>query len=523
MIFNSYIFILLFLPLCLMGYFLFNRFRFYHAGLVFLLMMSLWFYGYFNLSYLPIICSSVIMNFGLYRWIHILALKVVERETGDVLFVKRIEKKRKIVFLIGIASNLGILGYFKYTDFFIENINVIFHIDYPLKHILLPLGISFFTFQQISFLADVYADRKGEISYSFLPYAAYVTYFPQLVAGPIVTHDLLVPQLQNEARKRVDYDYLSKGIALFTLGLAKKVLIADVLGNYVNLAYADVSKLNATTASLAVLGYTLQIYFDFSGYSDMAVGLGWMMHIDLPINFDSPYKSTSVTEFWKRWHMTLTAFFTKYVYIPLGGNRKGNARTYANILIVFLLSGLWHGAGWTYVLWGGIHGLAQMCERFIRQRGKRGTLGYVSKECGKLSATWMKLKPIFGWIGSFCFVNIAWVLFRGKTMAEVKTLLSKMWHFQFGAVGKDMVEVFTQPEWEILQSIFAAQFLKGHSYINLELYFAIALVLAIAFPNAKQLVEKCGRKRWTAFAIAFLLVWCIFSFTGISTFLYFNF
>lgn len=342
MVFNSYIFILVFLPLCLSGYFFLNRIHHYHAGLAFLLGMSLWFYGFFNPSYLPIICGSVVLNYSLYRWMRAVALKGIGQGT-----------KREIAFWIGIASNLGILGYFKYTDFFIENINYLFQVDYPLKHILLPLGISFFTFQQISFLADIYSDTRGEVAYSFLSYAAYVTYFPQLVAGPIVKHDVLVPQLQDEKRKRVDYNYLSKGIALFILGLAKKVLIADVLGNYVNLAYKDVYALNTTTAVLAVLGYTLQIYFDFSGYSDMAVGLGWMMHIDLPVNFDSPYKSISITEFWKRWHMTLTAFFTKYVYIPLGGSRRGNARMYANIFIVFLLSGLWHGAGWTFVFWGG--------------------------------------------------------------------------------------------------------------------------------------------------------------------------
>lgn len=203
--------------------------------------------------------------------------------------------------------------------------------------------------------------------YSLLEYAAYVTYFPQLVAGPIVTHDILVPQMKDEKKKHLNFDSLSKGIALFTFGLAKKVLLADIFGNFVNLAYEDVNQLNVATAFLTMLAYTLQIYFDFSGYSDMAIGLGWMMNIDLPVNFDSPYKALSVTEFWKRWHITLTAFFTKYVYIPLGGNRKGSVRTYANIFIVFFLSGFWHGAGWTFVLWGVIHGLAQILERVLKK------------------------------------------------------------------------------------------------------------------------------------------------------------
>lgn len=514
MLFNSYMFILVFLPACLIGYFLLNHFRHYLAGRMFLLGMSLWFYGYFNLSYLPIICGSVVLNFELYRWMHGLALKD-EQALEDMSLVRERERKRKIIFWSGIILNLGILGYFKYTDFFIENINLIFHADYPLKHILLPLGISFFTFQQISFIVDVYRDEKGKIDYSFLEYASYVTFFPQLVAGPIVTHDVLVPQLQDESRKQVDFAYLSKGITLFTLGLAKKVLIADVIGNYVNLAYADVSALNAVTAVLAMLGYTLQIYFDFSGYSDMAVGLGWMMHIDLPINFDSPYKATSVTEFWKRWHMTLTAFFTKYVYIPFGGNRKGNVRTYANIFIVFLLSGLWHGAGWNFVLWGGIHGLAQMCERLLVRHDKSNPSNCEPKENEKLSKVWMKLRSFPSWIWAFGFVNFAWVFFRAQNMAEVNILLSKIWSFQFGAISQPMIDVFAQPEWTMLWS--------ANARTNLGLYFAFSLVLAVVFPSAKQLAEQYVSRRWTAFVIAFLLMWCVFSFTGISTFLYFNF
>lgn len=338
MTFNSYIFILLFLPLCLLGYFALNRFRHYRLGMLLLLGMSFWFYGYFNPKYLLIICCSVFVNYIIYRLLHKMSVKYVMA-------------KRKMIFLIGLIFNLGLLGYFKYMDFFIENVNLIFKTDFTLRNILLPLGISFFTFQQISFITDVYKARGG-ITYSFLEYAVYVTYFPQLVAGPIVTHDMLVPQLQDENRKHINFDYMSKGIALFTLGLAKKVLFADIFGNYVNLAYRDVYGLNTLTAFFAMLAYTFQIYFDFSGYSDMAIGLGWMMNIDLPVNFDSPYKALSVTEFWRRWHMTLTAFFTKYVYIPLGGNRKGTIRTYINIFIVFLFSGLWHGAGWTFVLWG---------------------------------------------------------------------------------------------------------------------------------------------------------------------------
>lgn len=344
----------------------------------------------------------------------------------------------------------------------------------------------------------------GGISYSFLEYAAYVTFFPQLVAGPIVTHDVLVPQLQDENRKHLDFDYLSKGIALFTLGLSKKVLLADIFGDFVNLAYADVSALSTTTAFFAMVAYTLQIYFDFSGYSDMAIGLGWMMNIDLPVNFDSPYKALSITEFWKRWHMTLTVFFTKYVYIPLGGNRKGAVRTYVNIFIVYLLSGFWHGAGWTFILWGIIHGLAQMLERILKKY-------------------WSKLHPAFSWLMAFGFVNITWIYFRAESITDAHIILSNLLAFNFSAISNDMVAVFSQPEWLLLWSKLFPGVIETYNNINMVLYFVAAIVMILAFPNAKYVAEKCVTKRWTAFVIAFLLMWSIFSFTGVSTFLYFNF
>lgn len=504
MTFNSYIFILLFLPMCLFGYFVLNRFRHYRLGLAFLLGMSLWFYGYFNPGYLIIICSSVIVNYIVYR----LMQRIDAENKDDVRQECEVQAgnekwKRKLVFIGGLVFNIGLLGYFKYTDFFIENVNFLFKTDFALKNILLPLGISFFTFQQVSFIADVYKDRGG-ISYSFLEYAAYVTYFPQLVAGPIVTHDVLVPQLQDKKRKHLDFNYLSKGITLFTFGLAKKVLLADVFGNLVNLAYNDVNALSTTTAFFAMLAYTLQIYFDFSGYSDMAIGLGWMMNIDLPVNFDSPYQALTVTEFWKRWHMTLTAFFTKYVYIPLGGNRKGTSRTYVNIFIVFLLSGFWHGAGWTFILWGIMHGLAQMLERLLKKY-------------------WSKLHPAFSWLLTFGFVNVAWIYFRAESITDAHIILSKLLSFQFGAISSDMIAVFAQPEWMLLWSELFPGVIEAYGNINMVLYFAVAIMIVLAFPNAKCVAEKCVTKRGTSFVIAFLLMWCIFSFTGVSTFLYFNF
>ena len=497
MTFNSYIFVLAFLPLCLFGYFALNHFKLYRLGLVFLIGMSLWFYGYFNPKYLPIICSSVLINYIAYRAL---------RRMGGTDENSRRLWKRKAVLWIALIFNLGMLGYFKYTDFFIENINKVFHADFPLRHILLPLGISFFTFQQISFIVDVYMDREGSIEYNFVEYAAYVTYFPQLVAGPIVTHDLLVPQMQDKRLKSLNPENLSRGIALFTLGLAKKVLLADVFGNLVTLGYQDVNALNSTTALLTILGYVFQLYFDFSGYSDMAIGLGWMMNIDLPVNFNSPYKSKSVTEFWTRWHMTLTAFLTKYVYFPLGGSRKGTLRTYLNIMIVFLLSGFWHGAGWTYIVWGLMHGLAQVLERLLKK-------------------LWSKLNPVFSWVLFFSFFVISLIYFRSATVAEANLFASRIFQLNFGPVSGEMAEVFLQTEWRLLTGImpYASGIAAQFPNIYLALYFIFAFAVVLALPNAKYFAEKYAKKTWSSFLIAGLLVWCIFSFTGVSTFLYFNF
>ena len=249
----------------------------------------------------------------------------------------------------GVLCNLGILFYFKYFDFFIENVNAVFGTSFLLKGILLPLGISFFTFQQIGFLVDTY---RGEIrECTFLDYALFVSFFPQLIAGPIVNHNEMMPQFDKIGKQKLDWDRFAGGVFLFTLGMVKKVLVADTFGKAVNWGYANVLNLSGVDSVLLILFYVLQLYFDFSGYCNMARGLGWLFGIEIPVNFNSPYKAVSIVDFWKRWHITLSRFFTKNVYIPLGGNRKGRGRMYFNLFLIYLLSGIWHGAGWTFVLW----------------------------------------------------------------------------------------------------------------------------------------------------------------------------
>ena len=252
----------------------------------------------------------------------------------------------------GVALNLALLGYYKYTDFFIENINVLFHADYALYHLVLPLGISFFTFTQIAYLVETY--RGKVFQHHFLSYILFVTYFPHLLAGPIIHYENMMPQFLDRSLQKINYDNVVRGLFLFSLGLCKKVLIADSLAEWANAGFvaAHTTTLTMMEAWITSLSYTFQLYFDFSGYTDMALGVSLMLNIRLPINFNSPYKASSIIDFWRRWHITLSHFLRDYLYIPLGGNRKGTIRKMTNILSTMLLGGLWHGAGWTFVLWG---------------------------------------------------------------------------------------------------------------------------------------------------------------------------
>jgi alginate O-acetyltransferase complex protein AlgI len=478
------VFVLLFLPICLIGYFALNHYKQYRLAQVFLFGMSLWFYGYFKPTYLLVILSSILLNFGVYLWMAKVA------DTG----------KRKALMIFGVSANVAILLYFKYLDFIIGNTNAVFGTEFTLLHITLPLGISFFTFQQISFIVDAY--RREVPKYDFWCYASFVSYFPQLIAGPIVTHDELVPQFLDEKKKTLDTDNLARGLYLFALGLAKKVLIADNFGNIVNYGYAIVDGLNTTGALLTMISYTIQIYFDFSGYCDMATGVAKMMNIDLPQNFNSPYKARTIVEFWDRWHMTLTRFFTRYVYIPLGGNRQGKARTYLNIFIVFLISGFWHGASWSFVFWGVMHGVFSLITRIFKR-----------------FFNW--LHPAVNWLLTFTFVNVAWVFFRAEKFSHALTLLKKIFAFNFGPLAPGFMELEGLPE--VVEVLDKLKLDTVFAPIGVVLLLVVAFVLMLGSKNAyeKMLAFKPTVVRLITTLI--LLVWSVISFAGISTFLYFNF
>ena len=503
MLFNSYIFIFLFLPIAMLGYFGLNRIGKYVLAKYFLVGMSLWFYAYFNISYLWIIVASIAVNYICHR------LMLSKKMQGKYMGL------RKCVFYAGLIFNIGLLFYYKYFNFFIDNVNSIFNLSVHVETILLPLGISFFTFQQIAFLADTW---RGEVDrQSLCDYMLFVTFFPQLVAGPIVSHKEMLPQFVNRELKCPNVENIYNGLRIFGLGLSKKILLADIIGQAVNWGYENVSDVKGLGAVLLVLFYTLQIYFDFSGYCDMARGLGYLFNFKLPVNFASPYKATNIIDFWNRWHMTLTRFFTQYVYIPMGGNRKGIARTYVNILVVFFISGIWHGAGFTFILWGILHGLLNVLTRIYHKFTEQ--ISYPGKDSGFLG----KVRVAFSVLMTFVCVGILWVFFRAESVSQAMTLLAQAFDFgAYSAVGK-LAEPFVTME---IWYVFKVLKLDGFSFINyVPMCFYIALSLWLIW-GCKNIAESEKEHKPTTMGcvlLSVLFVYCIVSLSNVSTFLYFNF
>lgn len=404
MLFNSYIFVFLFLPFTLFVFFNLGRQRYYHAAIVWLTATSLFFYGWWNSNYLFLILISILFNYTVGSFL-----------SGNVSTALI---SAKALFVLGIVFNLALLGYFKYTIFFVNNLNYLTGTHIQIEKIVLPLGISFFTFQQIAYLADAYKGETGK--YRFLHYCLFVSFFPQLIAGPIVHHKEIMPQFSREDIYHLNYEHLAVGLTIFSIGLFKKVMIADTAAVYATPVFnaaASGSPLFFADAWRGALAYTFQLYFDFSGYSDMAVGLGRMMGITLPVNFNSPYKAINIIDFWRRWHITLSHFLRDYLYIPLGGNRKGGLRRYINLMITMFLGGLWHGAGWTFVIWGILHGVYLVINNL-----------WIS-----LRHLWIKGNKKSGWaklflsrILTFLAVVVAWVFFRAENVEVAIELLRAM-------------------------------------------------------------------------------------------------
>ena len=503
MLFNSYIFIFIFLPAVLLGWYGLNRCRQYKLANLFLAGMSLWFYGYFNVYYLAIILSSICLNYILS---FLLTLVPADSPRSRPLY--------RIGLWTGVFLNLGILFYFKYYDFFIENINYAFHMDYTLKHILLPLGISFFTFQQLSFVIDRCLGKSEH--YSFLNYITFVTFFPQLIAGPIVLYKEMIPQFEDISRRRFDFSSFSRGICLFVLGLSKKVLLADTFALVVNYGFAQTFSLDSVSTVAVILSYTFELYFDFSGYSDMATGLGKMFNIELPINFNAPYRSCSMKEFWQRWHITLSRFFITYVYIPLGGSRRGRARMLLNTFLVFLLSGLWHGAAWTYVAWGAMQGLLVVWDNL-------GIIGISGREEKRPAC--FHIPEWLGWIFTFTLFNMSLFFFRSQSMDGAIQLFRNLFSGTFNGKVYEIAAQLDLSELYVVRQVLdmAAPGLVNYMYLAFLLLLLVLSFFLVFGPTAYERTMRGELTSGRCWMICILLVWCIISLSQVSTFLYFNF
>ena len=514
MLFNSFQFIFGFLPIVFIGFFVIARWsRTWAAG--WLVLASLFFYGYWTLRALPLLLASILVNYAF-------GMRLAP-EAG------RSDRSRKSLLTLAIAVDLGVLAYFKYANFFVSNVNVALEAMHStpisMAAVLLPIGISFFTFTQIAYLVDTYQGKVRERR--LVHYALFVSYFPHLVAGPVLHHGQMMPQFRDETTYRINANRIAAGLAIFTIGLAKKLLIADPLGEQADVLFHAVAGGTLPMMFLAwvgVLAYTFQIYFDFSGYSDMAIGISLLFGIFLPLNFNAPYKSLSIIDFWRRWHISLSTFLRDYLYIPLGGGRRGRVRRYLNLWITMVLGGLWHGASWTFVLWGVAHGTYLMINHAWRHLvGEDRQYGLVGR--------------FLCWAVTFLGVVFAWVLFRAPDLTTAS-------HIYAGMLGLNglSLPISLRPiasGWHLPVAVYFNDLFQGvplpEQYSFGKLMGTMALAAAIAFfaPPVASMYEL-GRgltvdwqrlvfTRRVALGFGVILTVAIFSISKVSPFLYFQF
>ena len=485
MLFNSFVFAFVFLPIVFVVYFALGKLQNKSIATLFLVASSLYFYSFYNITFLYLITVSMLVNYSI----------------GYVL-LKTTRYKRTIL-TAGVVYNIAVLCYFKYADFFIANFNALFKQDVALLYIALPLGISFITFQQIAYLVDIY---RGDIEQSKLSsYLAFSTFFPQLIAGPIVNHKDVIDDYENPRSKKFNAENVSKGLFIFLIGLVKKIVIADTFAIWVGDGFTNYEQLTFSEAWFVIVAYTIQLYFDFSGYCDMAIGLALMFNIRIPINFNSPYKARNIHEFWRRWHMTLNRFLTKYVYFPLGGSRKGEMITWLNIMIVFFISGFWHGAGWTFIIWGLLHGAASVFLRIIKKYTK------------------LQFPFLFSWFVTFLFIVLARVYFRSDTVEQA--------HHMFGTLFTPdwaSVSAFLSTPSELFAQAAAIDVFNVPLNTPAILVVGLVLMLVICFfaKNSIELLEQftfSWRQIWFMQFLAILLFITLFFVKKSSVFIYFNF
>lgn len=479
MLFNSLEFLFVFLPITLLAFFLLARVEGRYA-IAALTVASLAFYSYWDIRFLPVLSLSILFNFSMALW------------------MASATSKRRVILAAAITGNLGALYFYKYLDFSILSLNAALNLDVPLPSLALPLGISFFTFTQIAYLVDVY-QRKAETS-RLIDYVLFVTYFPHLIAGPILHHAQMMPQFKDTRVLKPDATAFAGGLLFLTIGLVKKIFVADGLAGFASPVFAvDASTgMGAAEAWAGALAYTLQLYFDFSGYCDMALGISLMFNIRLPLNFASPYKATSIIDFWRRWHMTLSQFLRDYLYIPLGGNRFGKTRRYINLFITMLLGGLWHGANWTFVAWGCLHGLYLILNHgFIALRQR-------------FSLPALPVLPAL--VLTFLAVTLAWVPFRAGNLSQAVDLWQAMLNI----------------------NINGSATLSGIKLSQASTWIAVGLIVVFCLPNSQTLVERFQARlqaappQPTQWLLAGALLGLVFSLTvmsigHVSEFLYFQF
>ena len=498
MLFTSGEFLFLYLPITLLVFFATARFVGKGAAAAWLAIASLVFYGYWRVEHTLLLVASIAFNYGMGEWI------LRARQDRP--------RSAKSLLVVSLAANLAALAYFKYADFFLRTASDLSGHDIPLLGVVLPLGISFFTFTQIAYLVDVF--RGKVIERNPVHYALFVTYFPHLIAGPVLHHAEMMPQFRLDSIYSPRLRSFTIGLAFLLMGLVKKVLVADSVAPIANMVFGHDPEmaLAASAAWLGVIAYTLQIYFDFSGYSDMAVGLSLLMGVRLPYNFNSPYQAWNITEFWRRWHMTLSRFLRDYLYVPLGGNRQGRARRYVNLMLTMLLGGLWHGASWTFVIWGGLHGAYLVVNHFWL---------WLRERLGLKAATGVR-----GWAGraagvalTMLAVMVGWVYFRASDLASANNIVASMFGLQESGVG---IESLAGYAGGILPWIVAFSF------------------IALFLPNSQRLIDgrfsgwldrratRTHCDEWLAFLVGALCVGVVLmaiaaASRSVTEFIYFNF
>lgn len=479
MAFNSYFFILCFLPITVILYFLISLTNNPKISKLFLILASVFFIGYVDRFTLLFIAASMLITY---------ALSVLSKRDAPL---------GKVFLTLGIMVSICSLGFIKYSIFVIDNINKRIGANISTLKVLVPLGISFVCFQQIMYLVDVH---NGKISNtSPLDYCLYVLFFPKFVQGPITDFNTLIDSFSKKNCLSPDSSNIAEGLWLFSIGLAKKVLVADVLSKAVAYGWNNFAGASSLELLISTFCYTFQIYFDFSGYSSMAIGIALMLNVSLRENFNHPYQALSINDFWKRWHISLTDFLREYIYFPLGGSKKGVVRTYVNILIIFIISGIWHGANWTFIFWGLLHGALQCLNRLFKKQ-------------------WDSLNAVFRWAVTFLLVNTAWIFFRSESVTQAITIIRRILMLESTELSYDFLACFNIRELNILTDRFAniADYIAQHRGYGLITHMTFCFASVLLVKDNAKFKASLGK----AIISAFLLFFSIISLSTVVEFIY---